>query len=82
MQRVRDPLIGVRLDGDLLRALRIQAELTQETVAERARISEHWYRRIEKHHKQPSRLVAEDIAEALGVTLGAFCVPVDDDRAA
>lgn len=83
MQRVRLPLNNMRVDGALLFRLRTGAGITQAVVAERARISDHWYRRIERHGQQPSLPVAQSIAEALGCRLRDFCAPVlDHDVAA
>lgn len=75
MHRVRDPLVGQHVDHEVLRRLRLDAQITQSEIAERARISEHWYRRIENGYKQPSLPTARDIAKALGVTLDAICAP-------
>lgn len=82
MQRLRVPLDDLRVVGGTLRALRIEAGLTQQAVAERARISAYWYRKIEKHGQQPSRPVAEDIAAALGCTLNDITVRIDSKAAA
>lgn len=81
MQRVRLPLEGLRVDGDLLFRLRTSRGITQATVAERAQISDRWYRCIERLGQQPSRPVAEAIAEALGVQLAEFCTVTTADAA-
>lgn len=55
--------------------IRTSAGITQAQVAQRAEISEYWYRLIEKGRRDPSRPVAESIAKALGVSLDAITVP-------
>lgn len=82
MQRVRLPLDNLRVDGALLFRLRTSAGITQKAVAERAEISEHWYRLIERHGRQPSKPVARDIALAIGCKLTDFCVRTDTRAAA
>lgn len=82
MQRVRLPLEDARIDPACLFRVRTSAGITQKTVAERARISEYWYRLIEKGHRAPSRPVAVDIAAALGVSLDTITVPVREEDAA
>lgn len=79
MQRVRVPLEGIQVDGELLKSLRTERGITQKTLAERSQISEHWLRRIEIHGQQPSKPVVESIAEGLGCTISDFCV-VDAER--
>lgn len=69
MQRVRDPLTGLHFDGAKARKLRLLARRCQTDVAIAAGISDAWLRQIELHDKQPSRSIAEDLAEALGVPL-------------
>lgn len=81
MQRVRLPLENLRVDGAKLFRIRTGAGITQASVAERAKISDHWYRRIERWGQQPSRPVAESIAEALGCALNDFCDPIDPTTA-
>lgn len=81
MQRVRLPLTDMRVDGERLFHLRTSAGITQAAVAERAMISEQWYRRIERHGQQPSLPVARDIADALGCDLTDFCTPVVESAA-
>lgn len=81
MQRVRLPLDNMRVDGSLLFRLRTGAGITQTVVAERAMISEQWYRRIERHAQQPSLPVAQAIAEALGCQLADFCTDTTAEAA-
>lgn len=82
MQRVRLPLHNMRVDGTRLFHIRTGAGITQAAVAERAKISGYWYRRIEKHGQQPSLPVAQSIAEALGCDLEDFCVAGDGSAVA
>lgn len=65
----------MHVEAALLKGLRINAEITQRSVAERAKISEQWYRQIERDNVQPSLPVARDIAAALGCDLKDFCMP-------
>lgn len=84
MARVRDLLIGTRVNGAKLRALRLKARLRQEDVAQAAGISPYWLRKIELHGQRPSRPVVEDIAALLGVDPTEFTepIPADEDGAA
>jgi transcriptional regulator with XRE-family HTH domain len=80
MQRVRLPLTGRRIDPSRLFHLRTSAGITQKEVAERAEISDYWYRLIEHGTRVPSLPVAESIASALGVSLDDICaiLPLED----
>lgn len=78
MQRVRLPLVGLTVEAPTLFKLRTAAGITQNAVAQRAKISDYWYRLIEQGRKQPSRPVAEAIAEAIGCRLTDFCVSTED----
>lgn len=69
MQRVRLPLVDQQIDPERLFRIRTGLGITQREVAERAKISDYWYRQIEHGTKHPSRPVAESIAESLGVSL-------------
>lgn len=69
MQRVRLPLVDQQIDPEQLFRARTSRGITQREVAERAKISDYWYRQIEHGTKQPSRPVADSIAAALGVSL-------------
>jgi transcriptional regulator with XRE-family HTH domain len=80
MQRVRLPLTDRRIDPSQLFRLRTSAGITQREVAERAQISDYWYRLIEHGTRDPSRPVAESIAKALGVSLDAITEPVVQQR--
>lgn len=80
MQRVRLPLTDRRIDHERLYHLRTSAGITQRAIAERAQISENWYRQVEHGTQHPSRPVAESIASALGVSLDDFSEPVIEQR--
>ncbi|WP_112490870.1 helix-turn-helix domain-containing protein [Streptomyces bacillaris] len=58
--------------ADQLRATRLHANLTQETVAIRAGISLDTYNRIEQGHSNPQLETLIKIADAIGVPLQAF----------
>lgn len=73
MQRVRLPLTGLRVNCHALFGLRTSAGITQRLLAERSKISEHWYRVIEHGVRQPSQPVAQSIADALGCKIEDFC---------
>ncbi len=81
MQRVRDPLVGQRVDAERLRRARLDAGITQAAIAERAMISDNWYRQIEHGDVQPSRPVLVSIAAALGITTGSLCIPAPERAA-
>lgn len=81
MHRVRLPLEGLHFDGELLFRMRTSAGITQKVLAERSEISEHWLRKIERHGRQPSRPVAQSLADALGCTIEDFCIRLELDAA-
>ncbi|MEU0001926.1 helix-turn-helix transcriptional regulator [Streptomyces microflavus] len=58
--------------ADQLRAVRIHARLTQETVSLRAGIGLDTYNRIEQGHASPQLDTLIKIAEAIGVPLERF----------
>lgn len=82
MQRVRLPLADRCIVPARLYRIRTTAGITQRAVAERAQISEYWYRLIEQGRRDPSRPVAESIATALGVSLDAITDPIRRQDAA
>lgn len=58
-----------RAVGDQMRAARLDANLTQETVALRANIDRATYNRIEQGHSSPVLDSLIRIADAIGVPL-------------
>ncbi len=70
--------IGVRF-GKRLKALRSEAKLSQEDLANAARLSRVYVGAIERGAQVPSLDTVEKLARALGVTLSVL-VQLEDER--
>lgn len=58
--------------SEKIRALRKEADLTQEELAERSGLPQSHISRLENGQHSPSRATLEKIARALGVEVGVF----------
>lgn len=69
--------------GLVLRELRAQRAseghaVSQQEIADCAQISVRYYHDLENGKRMPSLEVAERVARALGVSLGEFCVRIEE----
>lgn len=55
--------------GDIIRKIRIEKNLTQEELAERADLSGNYLHEIEAGKRNPSVKIINGIAQSLGVTI-------------
>lgn len=67
--------------GVVVRRLREAAGVSQEALAESAGLHRTYISMLERGVRMPSILVARQVAEGLGTTLGALLTEVDEEPA-
>jgi transcriptional regulator with XRE-family HTH domain len=67
--------------GAVVRRRREAADVSQEALAEAAGLHRTYISMLERGVRMPSILVARQVAEALGTTLGALLTEVDREAA-
>ena len=67
--------------GDAIRQARINANMTQEELAERVNITPTHLKHIESEHRKPSIEVLFQIATILNLSLYSLLFPADEDKA-
>lgn len=67
--------------GAVVRRRREAASVSQEALAEAAGLHRTYISMLERGVRMPSILVARQVAEALGTTLGALLTEVDQEPA-
>ena len=65
--------------GVVVRRLREAAGVTQEALAELAGLHRTYISMLERGVRMPSILVARQVAEALGTTMGELLTEVDEE---
>jgi transcriptional regulator with XRE-family HTH domain len=72
-----DPL--ARQFGAVVRRLRKAANVSQEALAETAGLHRTYISMLERGVRMPSILVAQQVAKALGTTMGELLTQVDQE---
>ena len=68
--------------GRRIRAARSAAQLTQESLAERADLHPSYVGQLERGHREPSLKAVKKVADALGLEFHTLFAPLDSDGAA
>ena len=63
--------------GKLLQRKRLEADLSQEALAEKAGVHRNYVGLLERGQRMPSILVVQRLAGALGTTMSALLAEVD-----
>lgn len=67
--------------GRRIRAARSAAQLTQESLAERADLHPSYVGQLERGHREPSLKAVKKVADALGLEFHTLFAPLDSDAA-